>query len=95
MSHLLTIEVDDETFQAVRQHAEAAGVPPARWVAESLERHLPRMSPPVASGPAGSAARNRFEQLIGSVDLGHPTDLDNESIDADLCREYVANHESD
>lgn len=34
-------------------------------------------------------------KLFGSVDLGYPTGLDNESIDADLAREYMNTHEDE
>lgn len=37
--------------------------------------------------------RRSLRELFGSVDLGHPTGTDNESIDADLAREYAATHE--
>jgi hypothetical protein len=40
-------------------------------------------------------ARERFERHIGSIDLGQPTGADNESIDADLAREYAAKHDRD
>lgn len=32
---------------------------------------------------------------LASVSLGHPTDLDNDSIDADLTREYGSSHEEE
>lgn len=34
-----------------------------------------------------------IRELFGSVSLGHPTGADNESIDADLGREYMNRHE--
>jgi len=36
-----------------------------------------------------------LSKLFGSVSLGHPTRADNESIDADLAREYASRHEDD
>jgi predicted DNA-binding antitoxin AbrB/MazE fold protein len=41
--------------------------------------------------PQGS--RGTLRELFGSVDLGYPTGADNESIDADLAREYASTHE--
>jgi hypothetical protein len=38
-------------------------------------------------------ARARFESHLGTLNLEHPTNLDNESIDADLVREYASTHE--
>jgi hypothetical protein len=34
------------------------------------------------------ASQSSLRELFGSVDLGYPTGADNESIDADLAREY-------
>ncbi len=36
-----------------------------------------------------------IRELFGSVSLGHPTGSDNESIDADLGREYGSTHEDE
>jgi hypothetical protein len=36
-----------------------------------------------------------IRELFGSVSLGHPTGSDNESIDADLGREYGSAHEDE
>lgn len=44
---------------------------------------------------AAAEARERFERRFGSVDLGLATGADNESIDADLAREYAAKHDQD
>ena len=38
-------------------------------------------------------SRGAVRELFGSVDLGYPTGTDNESIDADLAREYASTHE--
>ena len=38
-------------------------------------------------------SRGTLRELFGSVDLGYQTGADNESIDADLAREYADTHE--
>jgi hypothetical protein len=40
-----------------------------------------------------SRSGKKLSDLFGSVSLGHPTGADNESIDADLAREYANSHE--
>jgi hypothetical protein len=40
-------------------------------------------------------ARERLERHFGEIDLGDATGADNESIDADLAREYTSAHSSD
>ena len=39
------------------------------------------------------AAWEQLQQHCGAVSLGHPTGAENESIDADLAREYGSTHE--
>lgn len=98
MSQTLTLELSDEVYTAIRRQAETAGTSPAHWIASTLERQFGR-------GPARQvararrteaekrAARERFEQHFGEVDLGYATGVDNEQIDADLAREYANTHE--
>jgi predicted DNA-binding antitoxin AbrB/MazE fold protein len=38
-------------------------------------------------------SRGTLRELFGSVDLGSPTGVDNDGIDADLAREYSNTHE--
>jgi predicted DNA-binding antitoxin AbrB/MazE fold protein len=42
----------------------------------------------IAGRPENEAARQRFLEMIGSVDLGHSVGTDNEQIDRDLAREH-------
>ena len=35
---------------------------------------------------------SQFERHFGEIDLGIAMNLDNESIDADLAKEYASNH---
>ena len=42
---------------------------------------------------SGTDSQGSLRELFGSVDLGYPTGADNESIDADLAREYASTHE--
>ena len=42
---------------------------------------------------SGKGSQGSLRELFGSVDLGNPTGANNESIDADLAREYASTHE--
>jgi predicted DNA-binding antitoxin AbrB/MazE fold protein len=42
----------------------------------------------IDSAPSPQRPRGTLRELFGSVDLGHPTGIDNDDIDADLAREY-------
>jgi hypothetical protein len=73
------------------------GTSPAELAAVSLQRQFGAANAPCSGLRSGEsekqAARERFEQHFGEVDLGYPTGADNESIDADLAREYAADRE--
>ena len=93
MRRILTSEIPDEIYDAIEQAAAQDGLPVGVWVSRYLSRHLPgeRRGP---SDEQRQAAIRRFEECLGSVSLGHPTGLDNQSIDRDLAREY-GNEEPD
>jgi len=91
MSQTLTLHLTDAVYAALREQAEASGTSPADLAVRVLQREY---------GGNGSwteaekqAARARFERHFGAVNLGHPTGVDNEAIDADLAREYADTHE--
>lgn len=93
MSHNLTLELNDRVFAAIQQQAEAAGVAPAHLVEALLEQRFGQIFKPLQSEAEKQAARLKFEQHFGTLSLEQPTSLDNESIDADLAREYANTHE--
>ncbi len=92
MSQSLTVELRDEVYAALRRQAEATGTSLAHVAAESLERQV-KATGALRSDAEKQAARERFEDAFGEVNLGHPTGADNESIEADLAREYSSTHE--
>jgi hypothetical protein len=49
----------------------------------------------VPNGNALEKDSGSIRELFGSVDLGRPTGADNESIDADLTKEYSNTHDKD
>ena len=100
MSQILTLDLSDEVYTAIRRQAEVAGTSPAHWVANALEQqysHLCSWQKPGSQQAESEkqAARERFEHHFGEVNLGYATGVDNERIDADLAREYADLHEAD
>ncbi|HEY0604026.1 MAG TPA: hypothetical protein VGD58_14000 [Herpetosiphonaceae bacterium] len=97
MSQTLLVELSDEMYAAIERQAAEEQISPAQVVASSLEQHFrqERGAPKriQRSEAELQAARERFERLIGAVDLGHPTGADNDSIDADLSRHYADTNE--
>jgi hypothetical protein len=97
MSQILTVETDDQVYEAIRKQAEAAGTTPAQIAGAALEQRFNGTPKRVETRTEEEkeASRQRFRRHFGSVDLGHPIGTDNDAIDADLAREYGSNHEDD
>lgn len=94
MSQVLTLELSDEVYAALKQQAEVAGISLAEWAATSLERQYGFVSSKKLQTEAEKeAARQRFRRHAGTINLGYATGADNESIDADLARAYSDAHE--
>lgn len=98
MSQTLMVELSDDVYAAIERQAVEANTSPAHVIATSLEqyfRHERGVGQPRQGRDAAEvqAARARFERHFGAVDLGYATGVDNESIDADLAREYADPHE--
>jgi hypothetical protein len=85
MQHQLTLELGDDLYRSLAQAAEQAGQSPAEWATAQLRSCA-------ASSATRAADLARLLAHAGTVDLGRPTGVDNESIDADLAREYGPAH---
>ncbi len=95
MSQILTLELNDELYTMIERHARSRGTSAARWLASTLERPdglVQSLRDPASPAEEAEqrAARKRFERHFGEVDLGYPTGVENERIDADLARAYAA-----
>ena len=95
MSQSLTVQLNDQAYETIRQQAEAAGKSPAEFAGALLEERCngKNKAADTRTEAEKKAANERFRSLFGSVDLGHPIGIDNEQIDADLAREYGDAHE--
>jgi hypothetical protein len=98
MSHALTVAVSDQVWTALQQQAATIGARPDQLAATVLAEHFvagspqpPRKRKEDMTEEEKDAARQRFRECIGSVSMG--TGASNESIDADLAREYGDDHE--
>ena len=89
----VTFQVPDEVYEACRQRAARYQTSVEECVLDFLLQHRPKPRPQtIPEGPR--AARERLRRHAGAQSLGYPTGADNESIDADLAREYGATHEA-
>ena len=96
MSQNLTVEINDQVYEAIRRQAAATGTSPAHLAGQAIERQFngKHKPPDMRTEAEKQAANDRFRSLFGSADLGYPTGTDNEQIDADLAREYGDSHEA-
>jgi hypothetical protein len=88
MAHILTLQLPDEDFEPIVRAAATAGQTPEEWARARLRAAAP-------SSAERSAALARLMVHAGAASLGTATGADNESIDADLAREYASTHEAD
>jgi hypothetical protein len=94
MSQILTLELNDQVFAAIRQQAENIGIAPENLAATLLEQKLFPIFKLIPTDAATVSGRARFERHFGTIESSSAMDLDNEAIDADLASEYASTHEA-
>ena len=82
MEHKLTVTVPDDVYQPLAEEALKNGHTLEEEAALRLQRSISRGN--------GERRPGALEELFGSVSLGYPTDMDDESIDLDIIRAYRA-----
>jgi predicted transcriptional regulator len=92
MSQRITITLPDDVVTPLSEIARAQGQTLEEFAAEKLASSVSHAQPLAAE--SARRAEERFARWIGSVSLGHQTGSDNETIDADLAREYTSTHEN-
>ncbi|MGH9427656.1 MAG: hypothetical protein ACRD2L_15300 [Terriglobia bacterium] len=85
-------QIPNEIFVLLQQLGLHLGKTTKELVTEWLARYSTRSAPPL-SEEERQAAWELLQRHCGTVSLGHATGADNESIDADLAREYGSLHE--
>ena len=84
MSTVVTLELPDNVYEPLVKAAEKAELPLEEWILARLRAYVP---PVVLSEQERAKAMAQLMRHAGAVNLGHPTGVDNESIDADLAAE--------
>ena len=92
MKRTLTFEIPDELYETFEKMAAKCGKSTEQVALEYLAKHAPKPRPKLSEEEMREA-RQRFSRHAGTASLGYPTGADNESIDADLAREYGSTHE--
>ncbi len=93
MSQILTLELNDKIFAAIQKQAENIGIPPESLAAKLLEQKFSEINNLLLTETEKQNRRAKFERHFGTLDFGCTVDLDNESIDTDLAKEYSITHE--
>ena len=93
MSQILTLELSEQVFAVIHLQAQTMGISPERLVATLLERQFTQVFNLLLGESEKNAARARFERHFGTLESNNSIDVDNESIDAELVREYASTHE--
>ena len=100
LPHLLTQDeeespqfpIPDEILVILQRLASQLGKTRDELAATWLGRYGSLTAPPLREEDR-QAAWEQLQQHCGAVSLGYPTGAENESIDADLAREYGSTHE--
>lgn len=92
MSQRITVTLPDGVAGPLEEIARARGQTLEEFASEKLAKAVPEHKQVDLS--ASIQREQRFARWIGSVSLGRPTGADNDSIDADLAREYASTHEN-
>ena len=87
MSRTLTLEVPDDTYDALRAAATAEGCEPEDVVRSAIDQRISRSAHP--DFRTGESEAFDLSRLFGLVRLGAEGCADNEQIDADLVKEYA------
>jgi hypothetical protein len=95
MSQILTLELSEQVFAAIQLQAQTIGISPEQLAATLLEQQFTQALKLLLNEAEKKEARARFERHFGALELDNSTNLDNESIDADLVKEYASNHEEE
>jgi hypothetical protein len=85
--------LNDQVFDTIKQQAENIGIPSENLEATLLEEKLSQIFKLLLTNAEKESGQAKLEHHFGSINLGFSTDLDNESIDADLAKEYSNTHE--
>lgn len=93
MSQILTLELSDRVFAAIQKQAQNIGIPPESLAANLLEQKFSQIVNLLLTEKETEDGQAKFERHFGTLNLSYITNLDNESIDADLAKEYSSTHE--
>lgn len=96
MSQELTIQLSDAAYAQLELRAISEAKSPGELVVAAIERQFavpPSSEQSPTTVPENQGSPGLVRTYFGTFDLGYAVGADNESIDADLAREYGSTHE--
>ncbi len=89
MSQQLILEINDDIYLKLQRQASAVSLSVSALITTQINRQYGILSAANLSNEVEQEARQRLLGYAGSINLGYPTGIDNESIDADLAKAYA------
>lgn len=87
MSQVVKLELPDDIYTALKQQAESIGISLSELIFITLEQKS-NIDTKQQTEAEKEYARQRFRSHAGTINLDYQTNIDNESIDADLIKAY-------
>lgn len=87
-------KIPQQIYELLQEVAPRMGKTIEELAIEWVAKYSPKPRPQL-SEEERKAAMDRLLRHAGAASLGYPTGADNESIDADLAREYGSSHEEE
>ena len=91
MNQILTLEISEQVFTAMQLQAAKTGVSPELLAAILIEKQVTSSASLPVDEVIAETACLKFERHFGTLPESKIT-VDNESVDADLAREYANNN---
>ena len=93
MSQSLTLQLKESTFSTIQQQAENQGISPELLSVNLLEQQIEKTIKENLDNTQQESAKQKFSRHFGKLNLDYITPVDNDSIDTDLAKGYMANGE--
>ena len=93
MSQSLTLQLKESTFSTIQQQAENQGISPELLSVNLLEQQIEKTIKENLDNTQQKLAQQKFSSHFGKLNLDSITPVDNDSIDTDLAKGYMANGE--
>lgn len=89
----MNLELNNKVFAAIQKQVQNIGTPPESLAANLLEQKFSQVVNLLLTDAEKEDRQVKLERHFGTLHLNCIANLDNESIDAGLAKEYFNTHE--